>query len=126
MYWIMKTMPRIILYLSFLSGVLTFPLGFVIANFSDLFRLGQAFLVVSSVSTFLAGLVMIWAAVSFASEPEGDSRSQGVLFAMSGVAGTMVFWSGIWQVSLWFLSGPFFGFVASMSFFVGKRVSFFW
>ena len=119
-------MPRIVLYLTWLSGVLTFPLAFVIVYFSDFLRLGEALLVVSSVSTFLAGLVIIWAAARFGSEQNRDLRSQAIVFAMSVVSGTMVFGSGVWQVSLWLLSGPFFGFLASMSFFAGRRVSFFW
>jgi hypothetical protein len=94
--------------------------------FSDAFQLGLAAVVVFPVSTFLAALVIIWAGQRFGTVPEGDSRLQEVVFGLSIVVLACVFGSGIWQVSVWVLSGPFLGVVASISFFVGKRVSFFW
>jgi hypothetical protein len=92
--------------------------------YSSLYQLG--FGAVFPVSTFLAALVMIWAGQHLGTKPERDSRLQEVVFGMSIVVLTGVFGSGILQDSLWVLSGPFLGFVASISFFVGKRESFFW
>jgi hypothetical protein len=92
--------------------------------FSDLSQLG--FAAGFPISTFLAALVIVLAGERFGTKPERDLRLQGVVFGMSMVVLTGVFGSGILQVSLWVLSGPFLGVVASMSFFVGKRESFFW
>jgi hypothetical protein len=92
--------------------------------FSSLYQLG--FGAVFPASTFLAALVMIRAGERFEKKPERDSRLQEVVFGMSIVVLTGVFGSGILQFSLLVLSGPFLGIVASISFFVGKRESFFW
>ena len=118
-------MPRVVYYLTLFSGILTLPLPFIMVYLSDANRLGMAAVVIFPITTFLAALAIIWAGQSFGPEPERDSRLQGVVFAMSVIAVTGVFGSGIF-VSLWLLSGPFLGFLASTSFFVGKRVSFFW
>jgi hypothetical protein len=119
-------MPRVVYYLTLFSGVLTLPLPFIMVYFSDHFQLGLAAVVILPISTFLAALVILWAGQRFGTEPEIDSRLQGVVFGLSIVVLTCVFGSGIWQVSLCVLSGPFLGVVASISFFVGKRESFFW
>jgi hypothetical protein len=118
-------MPRVVYYLTLFSGILTLPLPFIMVYLSDANHLGLAAVVIFPIMTFLAALAIIWAGQSFGTEPERDSGFQGVVFGMSLVAVAGVFGSGIF-VSLWVLSGPFLGFVASISFFVGKRVSFFW
>jgi hypothetical protein len=111
-------MPRVVYYLSLSSGVLTLPLAFI------MFIRGLGLFVVLGPSTLLAGLSITWAAISFETEPK--ARLQGGILVMSGVALAGVLGSGLWHVSVWTLSGPFLGLVASISFLVGERVSFFW
>ena len=117
-------MPRVAHYVSLISGFLVMPLPFIMI-FSPGSGVGLSILVVLILSTFFAGLVMLWAAFSLGIEEEKEPRFQAIVLLMSVVALTGVIASGIF-VNLWTFSGPLLGLVASLSFFVGRRISFFW